>query len=367
MEEAAALEGWFTVFAPRGGTPAAGELEKFPAQAKTLREIGKTESRSFYHGALAEHIDAFMKKHGGFLRKEDLDAFSPEWVDPVSINYRGCDIWEIPPNGQGLVALMGLNILENFNLNSGKDHPDTCHKQIEALKLAFADGYQYIADSRFASVPLEGLLSKDYAKTRAALIGESAIFPGPGKPYGSETVYFCTADAQGNMVSWIQSNFAGFGSGIVIPESGISFQNRGSAFSLDEKSVTCLVPGKRPFHTIIPGFITRDGKALGPFGIMGAAMQPQAHLQVISGLIDFGLNPQAALDAWRWMWVEGKKIQLEPDFPRHIAEALARKGHEISYSADDMPFGRGQIIQRLSSGIYAAGTEKRTDGYIAVW
>ncbi|MDR1625459.1 MAG: gamma-glutamyltransferase family protein [Spirochaetia bacterium] len=365
--EAAAFDGWFSVFAPGGKTPVAGEPRGVPAQAGTLREIGKTESRSFYQGPIAQGIDAFMKKHGGFLRGEDLAAFSAEWVDPISINYRGHDIWEIPPNGQGLVAILGLNILENFSLNFGKDHPDTCHKQIEALKLAFADGRQYIADSRFSSVPLEGLLSKEYAGRRAALVGENALSPGPGKPFGSETVYFCAADAEGNMVSWIQSNFAGFGSGIVIPESGISFQNRGSAFSLDEKSANCLVPGKRPFHTIIPGFITREGKPLGPFGIMGAAMQPQAHLQVVSGLIDFGLNPQAALDAYRWMWLEGKKLQFEPGFPRHIAEALAAKGHEISYHTSDMPFGRGQIIQRLPSGVYAAGTEKRTDGYIAVW
>jgi gamma-glutamyltranspeptidase/glutathione hydrolase len=260
-----------------------------------------------------------------------------------------------------------LNILENFSFPFGKDHPDTCHKQIEALKLAFADGHHYIADSRFAAPPVEGLLSKEYAKSRAALIGGTALLPKPGKPSGSETVYFCTADAEGNMVSWIQSNFAGFGSGIVIPENGVSFQNRGSAFTLDEKSVKYLIPGKRPFHTIIPGFITREGKALGPFGIMGAAMQPQAHLQVVSNLVDFALNPQAALDAPRWMWLEGKKVQFEPGFPSHIAEALAEKGHEISYHINDMPFGRGQIIRRLPDGVYAAGTEKRTDGYIAVW
>jgi gamma-glutamyltranspeptidase/glutathione hydrolase len=169
------------------------------------------------------------------------------------------------------------------------------------------------------------------------------------------------------MVSWIQSNYAGFGSGIVIPESGISFQNRGHGFTLDKNSVKYVRPGKRPFHTIIPGFITRSGQPVGPFGIMGAAMQPQAHLQVASGLIDFNLNPQAALDAYRWMWIEEKKIQLEPDFPPHIAQALYRKGHDVSFALDNMDFGRGQIIQRLPGGVYAAGTEKRTDGYIAVF
>jgi gamma-glutamyltranspeptidase/glutathione hydrolase len=366
-KEAAAFDGWFTLYAPGGKTPGAGELRRFPAQAKTLREIGKTGSESFYRGELAESIDAFMKKHGGFLRKEDLAAFQPEWVDPISVNYRGYDIWEIPPNGQGLVAILGLNILENFSFPFGKDHPDTCHKQIEALKLAFADGHQYIGDTRFVPRSAEALLSKDYAKSRAALIGETALLPRPGKPAGSGTVYFCAADAEGNMVSWIQSNYAGFGSGIVIPETGVSFQNRGHGFTLDKNSVKYVTPGKRPFHTIIPGFITKGGQPVGPFGIMGAAMQPQAHLQVVSNLVDFNLNPQAALDAFRWQWLEGKRILLEPEFPLHIAEVLRQKGHEVSFADDIFTFGRGQIIQRLPGGVYAAGTEKRTDGYIAVF
>jgi gamma-glutamyltranspeptidase/glutathione hydrolase len=316
---------------------------------------------------MAERIDSFMKKHGGFLRGEDLAAFRPEWVDPVSINYRGCDIWEIPPNGQGLVAILGLNILENFSFPFGKDHPDTCHKQIESLKLAFADGHEYIADPRFIAPDIRALLSKDYAKKRAGLIGETAMVRWPGKPSASETVYLCTADAEGNMVSWIQSNFAGFGSGIVIPDLGISFHDRGFGFNLDSTSVKYLLPGKRPFHTIIPGFITRGGEPLGPFGIMGAAMQPQAHLQVVSNLIDFNLNPQASLDAPRWRWLEGSQILLEQEFPVHIAQDLKRRGHEVQYSDSDGSFGRGQIILRLPNGVYAAATEKRADGYIAAW
>jgi gamma-glutamyltranspeptidase/glutathione hydrolase len=363
-QEEEAFEGWFTVY---GDVPHAGEIRRFPAHAKTFREIGATNAQAFYRGSIAEITDAFMKRRGAFLRGEDLASFQPEWVEPVSVNYRGYDIWELPPNGQGLVAILGLNILENFSFPFGKDSPDACHKQIESLKLAFADGRRYIADPRFVPQYTAGLLSKEYAKSRAAFIGESALTPLPGKPSGCETVYFCAADAEGNMVSWIQSNYAGFGSGIVIPETGVSFQNRGTAFSLEKTSANYIQPGKRPFHTIIPGFITRQGEPVGPFGIMGAAMQPQAHLQVVSNLIDFDLNPQAALDAPRWQWTQGVHVLVEPEFPSHIVEALVKAGHEVSRADNELDFGRGQIIQRLCGGVYAAGTEKRTDGYVALW
>jgi gamma-glutamyltranspeptidase/glutathione hydrolase len=363
----AVFDAWFSVYAPGGKTPGPGEVRGFPALAASLREIGETGGESFYRGAIADDIDKFMKEEGGFLRGEDLAAFYPEWVDPISVNYRGYDIWEIPPNGQGLVALLALNILENFSFPYGKDHPDTCHKQIEALKLAFADGHRYIGDPRFVPVDTGALLSKDYAKKRSALIGERALTPEPGSLEKSGTVYLCTADRDGNMVSWIQSNYRGFGSGVVMPERGISFQDRGYGFTLDRDSVKYVLPGKRPFHTIIPGFITKDGKPLGPFGIMGGPMQPQAHFQVISNLVDFDLNPQAALDAPRWQWDRGKKILLEPDFPYPLAEALSLKSHEIEYANSPMSFGRGQVILKEESGVYAAGTEKRADGYIAVW
>jgi gamma-glutamyltranspeptidase/glutathione hydrolase len=332
-----------------------------------LREIGRTGAESFYRGPIAEDIDRFMQAQGGFLRGGDLASFRPEWVDPISVNYRGYDIWEIPPNGQGLVALMALNILENFSFPLGKDHPGAYHRQIEALKLAFADGHRYIGDPRYVKTDLDTLLSKEYAKKRSALIGDEALEPEPGSLEKSGTVYLCTADRDGNMVSWIQSNYRGFGSGVVMPDRGISFQDRGYGFTLDRESVKYLRPGKRPYHTIIPGFITKDGKPLGPFGIMGGPMQPQAHFQVISGLVDFELNPQAALDAPRWQWDRGKKILLEPDFPSPVAEVLLRKGHEIGYESTSMNFGRGQVILRDEAGVYAAGTEKRADGYIAVW
>jgi gamma-glutamyltranspeptidase/glutathione hydrolase len=358
---------WFSLYAPGGKTPRPGEIRRFPALAATLREIGRTGAESFYRGPIAEDIDRFMKEQGGFLRGGDLASFRPEWVDPVSVNYRGYDIWEIPPNGQGIVALMALNILENFSFPQGKDHPGAYHRQIEALKLAFADGHRYIGDPRYVAVDLETLLSKEYAKKRSALIGEDALEPGPGSLEKSGTVYLCTADRDGNMVSWIQSNYRGFGSGVVLPDRGISFQDRGCGFTLDRESVKYVRPGKRPYHTIIPGFITKDGKPLGPFGVMGGPMQPQAHFQVISSLVDFDLNPQAALDAPRWQWDRGRKILLEPDFPSPAAEALLLKGHEIGYESTPINFGRGQIILRDEEGVYAAGTEKRADGYVAVW
>jgi gamma-glutamyltranspeptidase/glutathione hydrolase len=377
MEGPEVFEGWFRAFGaaqnprPQAGdgyaAPAAGDLVRLPAMAETIREIGRTKAESYYRGEIAAAIDGYLKEIGGFLRAGDLAAFHPEWVDPIGVNYRGFDIWEIPPNGQGMAALMGLNILENFDFPRGKDHPDTIHKQIEALKLAFADAHAYIADPRVEPVDIPALLSKAYAKKRGTLIGEEAIEPVYGKPEGSDTVYLCACDGEGNMVSYIQSNYSGFGSGVVLAERGIAFQNRGFGFTLDKNSVKRLEPGKRPYHTIIPGFITRDGAPVGPFGIMGGPMQPQAHLQVLSGLIDFNLNPQAALDAPRWQWAEGKRILLEQGFPLHVAAALSRRGHQVSYEHNEASFGRGQIIQRLANGSYIAGTEPRADGYIAAW
>jgi gamma-glutamyltranspeptidase/glutathione hydrolase len=375
MEGPEVFDGWFRVFAAAGeggnaapcAAPAAGDLVRLPALAAAIREIGRSGAESYYRGKIAAAIDAYMRQIGGFLRAGDLAVFYPEWVDPIGVNYRGYDIWEIPPNGQGMTALMALNILENFDFPQGKDHPDTIHKQIEALKLAFADAHAYIADPRVSPVDAPALLSKTYAKKRGALIGEEAGDPACGKPEASGTVYLCACDGEGNMASYIQSNYLGFGSGTVLEEWGIAFQNRGFGFTLDRNSVKHVQPGKRPFHTIIPGFITKDGAPLGPFGIMGGPMQPQAHLQVVSSLVDFRLNPQAALDAPRWQWVEGKKILLEPAYPLHTAAALNRRGHQVSYELGEAGFGRGQIILRLPNGAYLAGTEGRADGYAAVW
>jgi gamma-glutamyltranspeptidase/glutathione hydrolase len=357
---------WFSTFTIDGRAPRIGEIWKSPAQARTLQEIAETNSKSFYQGALAEKIDDFARKYNGYLRQEDLEAFQPEWVEPISINYRGYDVWEIPPNGHGLVALMALNILKGFEFQA-KDTLDTYHKQIEAIKLAYADGLRYIAEPSAMPVKVKDLLSEAYAEERRKLISAKAIQPLPGTPPQGGTVYIATADSYGNMVSMIQSNYNGFGSGLVVPDTGISLHNRGSNFSLNPESPNFLLPGKRPYHTIIPGFLTKDNHVVGPFGVMGGFMQPQGHVQVIMNTIDFGLNPQAALDAPRWLWVKDKIVKLEQKFPEHIAQGLHRLGHDIELSLDTSLFGRGQIIWRDQQGILAGGTEPRADGMVAAW
>ncbi len=358
---------WFETFAPNGVVPKAGEMWSSPGHARTLRLIAETEAVSFYQGELADEMDTFFRKHGGYLRKEDLAAYQPEWITPISTTYRGYDIWEIPPNGQGLIALEALNILEGFEFVE-KECVDTYHKQIEAMKLAFVDGMKYITDYKKMPVGVEELLSDQYADERRKLIGEEAMVPEPGTPSGGGTVYLATADSEGNMVSFIQSNYMGFGSGIVIPGTGIAMQNRGHNFSLDSTHANALEPRKKTYHTIIPGFLTKEGVAVGPFGVMGGFMQPQGHVQVVINTIDFALNPQAALDAPRWMWSKGKTVHVERHLPAHIAQELARRGHDIKVALDEGLFGRGQIIWRdPRTGVYVGGTESRTDGHIAVW
>ncbi|MCQ4088349.1 gamma-glutamyltransferase family protein [Saccharibacillus sp. JS10] len=362
-----AYEEWFRVFAPNGKAPQAGELWSSPDHAATLREIGKTNAESFYRGELAAKIVTHIKQHDGFLNLEDLAAYEPEWVKPISVPYRGYDVWEIPPNGQGLIALMALRIMDGLDAGE-KDSVSTLHRQIEAMKLAFADGEAYLADAPHMRTSIEGLISSEYADTRRALISDEAALPGPGTPPSGGTVYLATADEEGNMVSFIQSNYMGFGSGIVIPGTGISMQNRGHNFSMNPEHDNALAPGKKSYHTIIPGFLTKDGEAVGAFGVMGGFMQPQGHLQVMMNTIDFQLNPQAALDSPRWMWEHGKSVQVEPDFPTHLLQALMRKGHEIKVASDKSTFGRGQIIWRDSkSGVLCGGTESRADGSIAAW
>ncbi|WP_274651058.1 gamma-glutamyltransferase [Paenibacillus humicola] len=356
---------WFRVFAPDGRAPEIGEMWKARDHAATLRLIAETKAEAFYRGELAEKIDACMKQAGGYLTKEDLAAYKPEWVRPLSVNYRGYDVWELPPNGQGIVALMALNLLKGFEFTT-RDHPDTYHKQIEAIKLAFADGMKYVTDPRNMKMPVEALLSEAYAADRRTLIGRTALLPEPGSPPRGGTVYLAAADGEGNMVSFIQSNYMGFGSGIVVPGTGIALQNRGHNFSMDPSHDNRLEPGKRPYHTIIPGFLTKDGQPIGPFGVMGAFMQPQGHVQVVMNTIDFGLNPQSALDAPRWQWTSGRTVELEHSTPEHIADALSRMEHQVQLSPASR-FGRGQIIWRSPGGVLAGGTEPRTDGYVSVW
>jgi gamma-glutamyltranspeptidase/glutathione hydrolase len=360
------FENWFKTFAPEGRPPKIGELWRSPDHAKTLRSIAETKAESFYRGELADKIDDFSREYNGFLRKEDLAGFYPEWVDPIHVPYRGYDVWEIPPNSQGLVTLMALNILKGFDF-AAKDTTDTYHKQIEALKLAFTDGMHYITQHDKMSVSVEQLLSDAYAQTRRQLIQDEAMEPVHGDPTKGGTVYLATADGEGNMVSYIQSNYRGFGSGLVVPGTGISLHNRGRSYSLDPNHYNRLEPGKKPYHTIIPGFLTKDNKPVGPFGVKGMFMQPQGHLQVVMNMIDFHLNPQAALDAPRWQWISGKKVLLEHSFPEHIALDLAKRGHAVEWSMVKESFGYGQIIVRDQYGVMAGGTEQRADGCIVSW
>jgi gamma-glutamyltranspeptidase / glutathione hydrolase len=360
------FQSWFDTFAPEGRAPEIGEIWRSPDHAKTLQSIAETKAESFYRGELAEKMDQFSRQYGGYLRLEDLATFQPEWVNPLHINYRGYDVWEIPPNGHGLVALMALNILKGFEF-SERDTVDTYHKQIEAMKLAYADGKKYIADPSKMSVRVEDLLSDAYAEERRRQIGKAALQPEPGQPPQGGTVYLCTADREGNMVSFIQSNYMGFGSGLVVPGTGIALHNRGHNFTLDPDHDNCLEPGKKPYHTIIPGFLTKNGKPVGPFGVMGGFMQPQGHVQVVMNTVDFHHNPQVALDAPRWQWIEGKTVELEHTTPAHIAEALAHLGHDVKWAMGSGSFGRGQIIWRTETGVLVGGTEPRTDGQIAAW
>ncbi|SET36087.1 gamma-glutamyltranspeptidase / glutathione hydrolase [Salinibacillus kushneri] len=356
---------WFDTFAPNGKVPEIGEVWQSKGHANTLKSIGQTKAKSFYEGEIANQISAFSAKHGGFLTKEDLASYQPEWVNPISVNYRGYDVWEIPPNGQGLVALMALNILKGFSFTE-KEAADTYHKQMEAMKLAFTDGQTYITEEKDMKHSVNKLLNDTYAEERRKLIRNEAITPEPGQPLKGGTVYLATADKEGNMVSFIQSNYMGFGSGLVVPNTGIALQNRGHNFSLNPSHDNALKGGKRTYHTIIPGFLTKNGNPVGPFGVMGGFMQPQGHVQVLMNTIDFHLNPQAALDAPRWQWIEGKMIAVESTFPSHIAESLVRKGHEIQVQLEKGAFGRGQMIWKDNeTGTLYGGTESRTDGTIA--
>ncbi|MFG6137907.1 gamma-glutamyltransferase family protein [Halomonas sp. B23F22_10] len=364
--EGEATRPWFDTFTFDGRAPEAGEWFRNEDQARTLEAIAESQAESFYRGELAEAIDAFSRHTGGYLHKDDLAAYRPEWVTPISARYRDVDVWEIPPNGQGLVALMALRLLDGYPA-SHRDDPELLHRQLEAMKLAYTDGKTHISEPSAMTYSVEALLSDAYTESRRELIGDTAIDPQPGTPRAGGTVYLATADADGNMVSFIQSNYHGFGSGIVVPGTGIALQNRGHDFSLDERHDNVLVPGKKTFHTIIPGFLTRGGKALGPFGVMGGFMQPQGHVQVVMNLVDFGLNPQSALDAPRWQWLGDRTIGIEHGYPAPLVRAMLARGHQMKVDTDSRSYGRGQVILRdPDTGIYCGGTEPRTDAAIAV-
>src|SRR5881394_2400012 len=286
-------------------TPGKGDIFKNPDLARTLRLIGEKGRDAFYKGEIADKIDAFMRANGGFLRKTDFEKDTSTWVEPVSVNYRGYDVFELPPNGQGISALQMLNILEGFYLRAmGRNSPETLHTMIEAKKIAWADRAKFYADPDFAKIPRTGLLSKSYATERRKLIDPNRavknVAPGTPTLDQGDTIYLCTADDEGNMVSLIQSNYRGMGSGIVVPGLGFMFQDRGELFSMDPTHANVYAPGKRPFHTVIPGFVMKGGKPWEAFGVMGGGMQPQGHVQVLTNQIDFGLNVQDAGDASRW-------------------------------------------------------------------
>ena len=357
---------WFRTFAPQGRGPQAGELVTLPDHADTLEAIGETGADAFYTGDIARKIDAESRKFGGYLRYEDLAAYQAQWVEPIGVDYRGYRICEIPPNGQGIAALAALNILKEFTFTQ-RDCPETAHRQIEAMKMAFADVLDTVTDPVHMTVDYHALLDPAYGARRAAQMGDTAQVWTRILPPKSGTVYLCCADGEGNMVSYIQSNYMGFGSGIVVAGTGVSLQNRGADFSLDPAAANRLMPGKRSYHTIIPGFLMKDGEPVGPFGVMGGYMQPQGHVQVAMNYIDFAMDPQQALDAPRWQWMRDGRVTVESRFDAELARALKRRGHDIRLDLDTPSFGRGQMIVRLDNGVLVGGTESRTDSNIACW
>lgn len=356
---------WFNTFTFDGKPPEPFQIVKLPHHAKTLRLIGETQGEAFYKGELADRIEADSVAHGGYLRKNDLEAFESDWVEPLSVNYRGFDVVELPPSGQGMVALMALNVFKNKAVI--ERDAEYYHEMFEAMKMAFADGMHYITDPLQMRIEPKELLKESYGKKRYAQITEEAKIHTYDDPYTSGTVYLNCADEEGNMVSMIQSNYMGFGSGIVVKGTGISLQNRGADFKLDVSHVNCLAPGKKTYHTIIPGMLMKEGRCVGVFGVMGGYMQPQGHFQVVSNLLDFHLNPQMALDAPRWQWVKEKTFKVESSFDQDIIEVLRGKGHDILVEKDSTHFGRGQVILKLENGVYAAGTESRTDSNLALY
>ena len=367
----------------KGRAPAKGDIFKNPMLAKTLRLIGEKGRDAFYKSEIADKIDSFMQANGGFLRKADFEKHASTWVDPVSTNYRGYDVFELPPNGQGVATLQILNILEGFDLRAmGRNSPETLHAMIEAKKIAWADRAKFYADPAFAKIPLAGLLSKSYATERRKLIdpNRAAKNVAPGTPTldQGDTIYLCTADDEGNMVSLIQSNYRGMGSGIVVPGLGFMFQDRGELFSMDPQHANAYAPGKRPFHTIIPGFVMKDGKPWEAFGVMGGGMQPQGHVQVLTNQIDFGLNVQEAGDASRWqhegdneptgekMTESGGYVEVESGIPYETARELRKRGHDVRFDVGG--YGGYQAIKvEMHDGqrVYVGASESRKDGQAA--
>lgn len=362
-----AVPGFAEHFLPRGRAPEPGELFAAPAMAATLEQIAATGGEAFYRGELAEKMVAHSRAHGGAHAVADFAAHSNDWITPLALDYRGITVHEIPPNGQGIAALIALGILGHFDLASHRvDSAEVQHLEIEAMKLAFADVYRYVSDPRTMEISPAQMLDRGYLAQRARLIDRRRAQDfAHGTPPQAGTVYLTAADADGMMVSLIQSNYMGFGSGVVVPGTGISLQNRGTGFSLRPTHPNRVGPGKRPFHTIIPGFATREGKPYASFGVMGGPIQPQGHVQTLVRLIDFRQQPQAVLDAPRWKVNAGLSLDLEPSIAPAVRDGLAARGHQFASIADAyMDFGAGQFIVRSEDG-YVAGSDPRRDGQAA--
>lgn len=356
---------WARVFTVDGvRPPRAGEHWQNPAAARTLRRIAETGAAAFYRDEIAEAMVGHAARTGGLLSAADLADHESQWVTPIRADYRGHEVWELPPNGQGIAALLALNILDGMEL-SALAPAGKLHRLIEAVKLGFADAHAYVADPGQVTVPAAALLDPAYAASRRALIGERAADPAPGTPTRGGTVYLCAADRAGMMVSLIQSTYFGFGSFVTVPGCGFVLQNRGAGFSLDPAHPNAVAPNKRPYHTIIPGFLTRDGAPVGPFGVMGGHMQPQGHVQLISATLDEGQDPQTALAAPRWYWHTGRTVLVEPDLAAGPVAELRRRGHDVVVADSADPFGCGQAIWRLPGGGYVAGSDPRAGGCAA--
>ncbi len=365
------LPGFAESFLPWGRAPNVGELFQFKAAARGLRAIAETKGRAFYEGEIAQALVKFSNEHGSAMTLQDLAQYRPEWVEPIAQNYRGHTLHEIPPNGQGIAALIALGILDHFDVANMKvDGLDSQHVQIEAMKLAFADIYRYVADPRSMEVTPAQMLDPEYLKSRAKLIDmKKAQDFKAGNPVKGGTIYLTAADENGMMVSFIQSNYMGFGSGVVEPTYGISLQNRGFDFSTDPNGLNpanLVAPGKRPFHTIIPAFLSKDGQPVMSYGVMGGNMQPQGHLQTLVRMLDYGQNPQAACDAPRWRCNKGLSINVEGSMNPNTVQGLKDLGHELEVINDTyMDFGAGQFIWRMGDPKvqgYLAASDPRRDG-----
>jgi len=373
----AGTPGFDATFLPEGRAPREGEVFRNPALARTYRALAEGGRDAFYRGAIARRIVEFSQRNGGFFALDDFAKHRSEWVDPISTTYRGVTVYELPPNGQGLAALQMLNILEGFDLRAmGRDSAAFWHTLVEAKKLAFEDRARWYADPTFAEVPLDELLSKEYARERAGLIdprrAARRVEAGDPRLDHGDTTYLSVADRWGNMVSLIQSNYTGFGTGYVVEGQGFGLHSRGAQFSLDPKSPNRLEPGKRPFHTIIPAFAMKDGQPWLAFGVMGGDMQPQGHVQVLVNLIDFGMNLQEAGDAPRFhhqgsseptgtRMTNGGELHLESGVPDEVRRDLARLGHRITESVGT--FGGYQAVARdPATGILSGASESRKDG-----